>query len=66
MAILSQTGKPGGAETIMGPSFKEDDGIVQTTNNRNIGNENYSSKVTDLLLVRAQSPEQIKNRKERG
>lgn len=38
MAILSQTGKPGGAETIMSPS-RTDDGIVQTTND-NIGSEN--------------------------
>ena len=38
MAILSQTGKPGGAETIMSSS-RTDDGIVQTTND-NIGSEN--------------------------
>lgn len=31
MTILSQAGKPEGAETIMGPS-RTDDGIVQTTN----------------------------------
>ena len=41
MATLSQTGMPGGAETIMGPS-RTDDGIVQTTNRK--GGESRSGK----------------------
>ena len=51
MATLSQTGRPGGAETIMDPS-RTDDGIVQTTNSK----EAMKIEVVSNALVEGSSP----------
>ena len=51
MATLSQTGKPGGAETIMDPP-RTGDGIVQTTNSK----EAMKIEVVSNALVVGSSP----------